>query len=183
MVLTSPARPYPASRRMAPRRDPAPGAEAVGAWQFLTVWILAVVTGRSPAASPAVVCAVAVVAVAVGFLHGMVLVKAAALAGRWTARVTAWPEPVAVAAVLLPLSAAVAAGVVWGLRSPAPVAQAGFPEVWAWAAASAVLPLAAGAALRGRGVAARTVWRRGALVSGSVTGVVVLMSFVMELPG
>ncbi|MET9963814.1 hypothetical protein ABZ128_32870 [Streptomyces sp. NPDC006326] len=167
---------------MRPRRDTAPGAEAVGAWQLLTVWALVVVTEQTPVRSLAVIGAVSVGAVAVGFLHGMLLVKPLALAGRWTARMTAWPEPVAVAAVLAPVSAAVAAGVTWGLRSPVPVEQAGFLDVWAWTAASAVLPLATGAVLRGRRVAAREVWRRGAVVAGSITGVVMLMSFVMELP-
>ncbi|MFJ6796018.1 hypothetical protein [Streptomyces sp. NPDC091268] len=159
-----------------------PGSEAVGAYQMLTAWAVLVAMRQSSERSLAWIVAGALAAVAVGFLHGMLLVKPLALAGRWAARVTAWPRAVAVAAVLAPLSAAVAAAVVWWLRSQSAVPSAGFLQVWALTAAAAVLPLVAGAALRARPVPARAVWSQGAVIAGGVVGLVTMMGFVMELP-
>ncbi|MFD9339006.1 hypothetical protein ACFWBF_32140 [Streptomyces sp. NPDC060028] len=159
-----------------------PGSEAVGAYQMLTAWAVLVVTQQPSERSLALIGIGSVAAVAVGFLHGMLLVKPLALLGRWTARVTAWPRVVGVAASLAPLSAGVAGVAVWWLRSQSVVSSVGFLEVWALTAAAAVLPLVAGSALRERAVAARAVWRQGAVIAGGVVGVVTMMSFVMELP-
>lgn len=181
MVLASPTRsarsvrPYTAGRGTSRRWDAAPGSEAVGAYQWLTAWAVLVVTQQSPGRSFAMVGAGAVAAVAVGFLHGMLLVKPLAMLGRWTVRVTAWPEAVAVAAVLAPVSAAVAAGTArW--------TELGFLHVWVWTAAAAVLPLVTGALLRGRRVPVRDVWWQGAVVAAGAVAVVSMTSFVMALP-
>ncbi|MEV6956958.1 hypothetical protein [Streptomyces sp. NPDC051183] len=167
---------------MSRRWDMAPGSEAVGAYQMLTAWAVLVVTQQSSERSLAVIGIGAAAAVAVGFLHGTLLVKPLALLGRWTARVTAWPRAVAVAAMLAPLSAGVAGGVAWWLRSQSVATSVGFLQVWALTAAAAVLPLVAGAVLHGRPVPARAVWRQGAVIAGGVVGVVTMMTFVMELP-
>ncbi|MFD8980512.1 hypothetical protein [Streptomyces sp. NPDC059564] len=184
MVLASPARPRAANRRVpgAVRRwDLAPGAEVVGAWQLLTVWALLLVTRTFPGGSPVELGLLGVAAVGSGFLHGLLLVKPLAVLGRWTARLSAWPEPVALAVLVAPLSAPPAVLVHWWLGTR-PDALPGFGEVWAWTAVSAVLPLLAGAFLRGRPVPAGALWTRGAVVSATVVGVATLAALVLGLP-
>ncbi|MFF5706468.1 hypothetical protein ACFY7H_28875 [Streptomyces sp. NPDC012794] len=191
MVLTSPARAY-APDRLAPGRrvlatvrrwDRVPGSEVVGAWQPLTVWALLLVTGVVPAGSPSELGVAAALLGVAGFLHGLLLVKALAALGRWTARVSAWPRPVAVGVLVAPVSAPAAALVRWWLGTqgvPVPV----FGVVWAGCAAGALLPLAVGAVLRERArpLPAGALWARGAVVAGTVVGVVGLASLLMELP-
>ncbi|MDH6545527.1 hypothetical protein M2167_008099 [Streptomyces sp. SPB4] len=185
MVLAGTAtRPHAANRRLAGgvrRRDLAPGAEVVGAWQLLTVWALLLVTRQSPGGSFAELGLTAVAAVAAGFLHGLLFVKPLAALGRWTARLSAWPEPVAVAVLVAALSVPPAL-LVHRWLGTRPEALPGFGHVWAWTALSAVLPLLAGAYLRTRPVAVRTLWARGAVAAGTVVGVVTLASLVVELP-
>ncbi|MEU8775617.1 hypothetical protein [Streptomyces sp. NPDC048606] len=178
----SAARPYAMIRRPgARRRDPAPGAEVVGTWQLLTVWALLLVTGGTAGGSFAALGVGALVWAAAGFLHGWLLVKPLALLGRLTARWCAWPEPVALGVLTVAVSAAPAWLVHWWLRTLAG-APPGFGRVWALATAGAVLPLAAGALLRGRGVAARVLWARGAVVACTTVGVVALAAVVRDLP-
>ncbi|MCX5198003.1 hypothetical protein OOK31_29620 [Streptomyces sp. NBC_00249] len=179
MVLMSPARAYAGERRGGVRRwDLAPGAEVVGAWQLVTVWALLLVTRGAAGGSAAVLGVAALTAAAAGYLHGLLVVKAVAALGRWTARLSAWPEPVAVAVLAVAMSAFPAALVHWWLGSQAP----GFGRVWAWTTASAVLPLLAGVLLRSRRVPARVLWGQGAVVAGTAVGVVALAGLVMELP-
>lgn len=184
MVLASPVRPRAANRPVSAgvrRWDLAPGAEVVGAWQLLTVWALLLVAGRFPAGSPVELGLLGAASVGSGFLQGLLLVKPLAVLGRWTARVSAWPEPVALAVLVAPLSAPAAVLVHWWLGTRS-AALPGFGEVWAWTAASAVLPLLAGAFLRARPVPARALWARGAVVCATVVGVAVLAALVLELP-
>ncbi|MFG2619491.1 hypothetical protein ACGFXC_17965 [Streptomyces sp. NPDC048507] len=184
MVLASPARPHAPQRRVrggVRRWDLAPGAEVVGAWQLATVWGLFLVTGRVPGGSAAELGLLGAAAVGAGFLHGLLLVKPLAVLGRWTARLSAWPEPVALLVLLAGLSVPPALFLQWwlGARSQAP---AGFGPLWAWTAACAVLPLLAGTFLRVRPVPARALWARGAVVSGTVIGLAALAALAADLP-
>ncbi|MET8752507.1 hypothetical protein ABZW32_20770 [Streptomyces sp. NPDC004667] len=185
MVLAgTTTRPRAANRRLpggVRRRDLAPGAEVVGAWQLVTVWALLLVTRQPSGGSFAELGLTAVAAVAAGFLHGLLFVKPIAVLGRWTARLSAWPEPVAVAVLVAALSVPPAL-LVHRWLGTLPEALPGFGSVWAWTALSAVLPLLAGAYLRARPVPARALWARGAVVAGTVVGVVTLASLVMDLP-
>ncbi len=122
-----------------------------------------------------------VVAVAVGFLHGVLLVKPLAVLGWVTARLTAWPEPVAVLVIVVPVSASAAAAAHWWLRNTLASPPA-FGVVWACTAACAVLPLIAGALLRARPVPAKTLWARGLTVTVAAVVVATMAGFVMELP-
>ncbi|RSS32300.1 hypothetical protein EF912_38240, partial [Streptomyces sp. WAC07061] len=161
MVLTSPARAYAPDRSAPGRRAPTtarrwdrvPGSEVVGAWQTVTVWALLLVTGVVPAGGPGELGLAAVSLAAAGFLHGLLVVKALAALGRWTARVSAWPRPVAVAVLAAPVSVPAVVVVRWWLGAQgAPVP--GFGVVWAGCVAGTVLPLVVGALLRGRPVPA-----------------------------
>lgn len=191
MALTSPARAYAPDRSALGRRvlaaarrwDRVPGSEVVGAWQPVTVWALLLVTGVLPAGSPGELGVTTVSLAGAGFLHGLLLVKPLAALGRWTARVSAWPRPVAVAVLAAPLSAPAAVVVRWWLGTQgAPVP--GFGVVWAGCVAGAVLPMVVGALLRGRTrpVPAGALWARGAVVAGTAVGVAGLASLVMALP-
>ncbi|WP_406181204.1 hypothetical protein [Streptomyces sp. NBC_01006] len=158
------------------RRDIAPGSEVVGACQLLLAWGLLVAARQaSPVASLVVFGVGSVAAVAVGFLHGLLLVKPVAVLGRLTARLTAWPEPVAVLVMTVPVSAPpalLAHGWLSGHLASAP----GFGVVWASAAASAVLPMVAGACLRVRPVPLRALWARGLAVTAVVAVAAVAMA-------
>ncbi|MFJ3883384.1 hypothetical protein ACIPW5_38795 [Streptomyces sp. NPDC090077] len=191
MVLTSPARAYAPDRSARGRRvsaavrrwDRVPGSEVVGAWQPVTVWALLLVTGVVPAGTPGESGVVAVSLAAAGFLHGLLVVKTLAALGRWTARVSAWPRPVAVAVLAAPVSAPAVVVVRWWLGAQgAPVP--GFGVAWAGCVAAAVLPMVVGVLLRGRArpVPAGALWARGAVVAGTVVGVVGLVGMVMPLP-
>ncbi|MDK9500226.1 hypothetical protein QEZ40_005855 [Streptomyces katrae] len=197
MVLTSPARAYAPDRSALVRRalaavrrwDRVPGSEVVGAWQPVTVWALLLVTGVVPAGGPGELGLAAVSLAAAGFLHGLLVVKPLAALGRWTARVSAWPRPVAVAVLAAPVSVPAAVVVRWWLGVPGapgavPVPVPGFGVVWAGCVAGAVLPLVVGALLRGRArpVPVGALWARGAVVAGTAVGVVGLASLVMDLP-
>ncbi|NXY97586.1 hypothetical protein HYE82_25070 [Streptomyces sp. BR123] len=155
----------------------------MGACQLLAAWALLVVaTQQAAAVRSAVMLGVgSVAAVAVGFLHGVLLVKPLAVLGRLTARMTAWPEPVAVAVLMVPVSALPALPVRWWLHGHVPSAPA-FGVVWACTAASAVLPTVAGAWLRGHPLPATTLWRRGLTVTAATVGVATMAGFVLELP-
>ncbi|WP_030303398.1 hypothetical protein [Streptomyces katrae] len=192
MVSASPAHPARPARAYVPglrslRRprqwDIAPGAEVVGACQLLLAWGLLVATQEASPVGFLVMFGVgSVAAVAVGFLHGLLLVKPLALLGRLTARLTAWPEPVAVLVLVLlvPVSAPPALlGHGW-LRdhvAPAP----GFGAVWACTVASAALPMIAGACLRVRPVPLRALWGRGLTVTAVAVAVVTMAGFVTDL--
>ncbi|MEV7729466.1 hypothetical protein ACIRP0_36645 [Streptomyces sp. NPDC101733] len=159
-----------AGRWRRPGRDLAPGSEVVGAWQLLTVWALLTALRVGPIGSLVAVGAGAVACVAVGFLHGLLLVKPLAVLGRWTARWSAWPEPVAVGVPLAVVSVVPAVLLRWWLGERA-AAVPGFGLVWAACVASAVLPLLAGAYLRARPVPARVLWVRGAVATGAALAV------------
>ncbi|MFD9575488.1 hypothetical protein ACFWBI_37420 [Streptomyces sp. NPDC059982] len=163
------------------RWDLAPGAEVVGAWQLVTVWGLFLVTGRVPGGSAAELGLLGAAAVGAGFLHGLLLVKPLAVLGRWTARLSAWPEPVALTVLLAGLSVAPALLVQWWLGTRWEVLP-GFGPLWAWTAGCAVLPLLAGVLLRMRPVPARELWARGAVVSGTVIGLGALAGLAADLP-
>ncbi|MEU3725992.1 hypothetical protein [Streptomyces sp. NPDC031705] len=191
MVLASPARAYGPDRSALGRRVPAtarrwdrvPGSEVVGTWQPVTVWALLLVTGAVPAGGPGELGVAAVSLAAAGFLHGLLLVKPLAALGRWTARVSAWPRPVAVAVLAVPASAPAAVVVRWWLGTQG-AGVPGFGVVWAGCVAGTVLPMAVGALLRDRArpVPAGVLWARGAVVAGTAVGVVGLASLVMDLP-
>ncbi|MEW2418868.1 hypothetical protein AB0953_35090 [Streptomyces sp. NPDC046866] len=156
----------------------------MGACQLLAAWTLVVATQQAaPGRSLTMFGVGSVVAVAVGFLHGALLVKPLALLGRLTARLTAWPQSVAVLVLMVPLSAPPAAAVRWWLRQTV-AATPSFGAVWAGTAACAVLPLAAGAALRARAVPvpAKTLWARALTVTAAAVAVTTMAGFVMELP-
>ncbi|WP_158708586.1 hypothetical protein [Streptomyces sp. NRRL S-244] len=165
------------------RWDIAPGSEVVGACQLLLAWGLLVAARQTPPVASLVVFGVgSVAAVAVGFLHGLLLVKPVAVLGRLTARLTAWPEPIAVLVLTVPVSAPPALlAHEWlsGHLASAP----GFEVVWAGAAASAVLPMAAGALLRARPVPLRALWTRGLAVTAAVAVAVVAMADFVLTPG
>ncbi|MCX5379565.1 hypothetical protein [Streptomyces sp. NBC_00091] len=197
MVLASPARAYAPYRLVLSRRvlgrvrqwDRAPGAEVVGAWQLLTVWALLLVTGAVPAGAPVELGVSAVALAAAGYLHGLLLVKPLAALGRWTARLSAWPGPVAVGVLVAAGSVPAAVVVRWWLEAGVPggVPGAGVPglgPVWAGCAASVVLPLVVGAVLRARAVRVPVgaLWVRCAGVAGAAVGVVALAAVVVELP-
>ncbi|MFF3017942.1 hypothetical protein [Streptomyces sp. NPDC057939] len=170
-----------------PGWDAAAGAEAVGAWQGLTVWALLLVLGDPAGFTAGSLLEPAVEAAAAGgagFLHGLLLVRPVAALGRWGAGRGGGPEPVVVGVLLAPASAAVAVPVCWGLGSwagGAAGAGPGFGAVWAWTAAAAVLPLLVGAFLRSWPVATGAVWRGGAVAAGTVVGVVTLAGALTEL--
>ncbi|MFF3652902.1 hypothetical protein ACFYXV_30225 [Streptomyces sp. NPDC002181] len=155
----------------------------MGACQLLLVWGLLVAARQaSPAASLVVFGVGSVAAVAVGFLHGLLLVKPVAVLGRLTARLTAWPEPVAalvLTASVSALPALLAHGWLSAHVAPAP----GFGVVWAVAAASAVLPMAAGACLRARPVPLRALWARGLPVTALLAVAVVATADFVLAPG
>ncbi|MFD7625606.1 hypothetical protein ACFV7Q_06085 [Streptomyces sp. NPDC059851] len=155
----------------------------MGACQLLAGWALLVVATQQPAPGRGLlVLAVGpVAAVAAGFLHGVLLVKPLALMGRLTARLTAWPEPVAVAVLMVPVSAPPAVLVRWWLHGHVASAPA-FGVVWACTAAIAVLPTVAGAWLRGHPLPATTLWRRGLTVTAAAVAVAAIAGFVRELP-
>ncbi|UQX00166.1 hypothetical protein [Streptomyces sp. RerS4] len=183
MVLLSAARPYTVIRRPgARRRDLAPGAEVVGAWQALTVWALLLVTRDAADGSSVALAVGAPLWAAAGFLHGLLLVKPLAWLGRLTARLCAWPEPVALTVLAVAVSAAPAALVHWWLAGQVAPPAPGFGQLWALTTAGAVLPLVAGALLRGRRVPARVLWARGAVVACTTVGVVALTGLVRDLP-
>ncbi|MCX5148934.1 MULTISPECIES: hypothetical protein [unclassified Streptomyces] len=190
MVLASPADPTRPARVHAPvlralrrprRWDIAPGAEVVGACQLLLAWGLLVATQEASPAGFLVMLGVgSVAAVALGFLHGLLLVKPLALLGRLTARLTAWPEPVAVLVLLVPVSAPPALMAHGWLRDHVASAP-GFGAVWACTVASAVLPMVAGACLRARPVPLKALWGRGLTVTAAAVAVLTMAGFVMDL--
>ncbi|THA29241.1 hypothetical protein [Streptomyces sp. A1547] len=190
MVLASPAHPTGPARASVPglrslRRprqwDIAPGAEVVGACQLLLAWGLLVATQEASPGGFLVMFGVGpVAAVAVGFLHGLLLVKPLALLGRLTARLTAWPEPVAVLVLLVPVSAPPALLAHGWLRDHVASAP-GFGALWACTVASAVLPVVAGACLRVRPVPLRALWGRGLTVTAMAVAVVTMAGFVRDL--
>ncbi|MFE6844162.1 hypothetical protein [Streptomyces sp. NPDC057686] len=190
MVLASPADPVRPARVYAPglralrrprRWDIAPGAEVVGACQLLLAWGLLVATQRASPVGFLVMFGVGpVAAVAVGFLHGLLLVKPLALLGRLTARLTAWPEPVAVLVLLVPVSAPPALLVHEWLRDHVASAP-GSGVLWACTVASAVFPLVAGAWFRARPVPLRALWGRGLMVTAAAVAVVTMAGFVRDL--
>ncbi|WP_328622029.1 hypothetical protein [Streptomyces sp. NBC_00354] len=190
MVLASPADPTRSARAYAPelpalrrprRWDIAPGAEVVGACQLLLAWGLVVATQEaSPVGSLVMLGVGSVAAVAVGFLHGLLLVKPLALLGRLTARLTAWPEPVAVLVLLVPVSGPPALLAHGWLRDHVASAP-GSGAVWACTVASAVLPMVAGACFRARPVPLKALWGRGLTVTAAAVSVVTMAGFVMDL--
>ncbi|MEV0416307.1 hypothetical protein AB0I68_37565 [Streptomyces sp. NPDC050448] len=190
MVLAGPANPARPARAYVPRLralrrprrwDVAPGAEVVGACQLLLAWGLLVATQEASPVGFLVMFGIgSVAAVAAGFLHGLLLVKPLAVLGRLTARLTAWPEPVAVLALLVPVSAPPALLAHGWLRDHVASAP-GFGAVWACTAASAVLPMIAGACLRVRPVPLRALWGRGLTVTAAAVAVVTMAGFVMDL--
>lgn len=190
MVLASPADPARPSRAYLPRPgvlrrpsrwDIAPGAEVVGACQLLLAWGLLVATqSASPTGSLVVFGVGSAAAAVVGFLHGLLLVKPLAVLGRLTARLTAWPEPVAVLVLMVPVSAPPALLAHGWLRDHVASAP-GFGAVWAVTAASAVLPMIAGACFRARPVPLRSLWGRGLVLTAAAVAVVTMTGFVREL--
>ncbi|MFE2146150.1 hypothetical protein ACFXA3_31225 [Streptomyces sp. NPDC059456] len=166
-----------------PRRwDVVPGAEVVGACQWLMAWGLLVAAQQASWAGSLVLFGVgSVAAVAVGFLHGLLLVKPLAALGRLTARLTAWPEPVAALVLTAAVSAPAALPAhAWlsGLVASAP----GPGAVWAGTAASALLPMAAGAYLRARPVPLRALWTRGLAVTAAVALALVTTAELVHPP-
>ncbi|MFJ3205204.1 hypothetical protein [Streptomyces sp. NPDC086989] len=166
-----------------PRRwDVAPGAEAVGACQWLMAWGLLVAAHPAPGAGALVVFGVgSVAAVAVGFLHGLLLVKPLAVLGRLTARLTAWPEPVAALVLTVPVSAPPAL-LAHAWLSGHVAAAPGPGVVWAGTAASALLPMAAGGYLRARPVPLRALWTRGLAVTAAVAVALVTTAELVLTP-
>ncbi|MFF4848488.1 hypothetical protein [Streptomyces sp. NPDC001194] len=155
----------------------------MGACQLLLAWGLLVASRRElPAGSLVVFGIGSVAAVAVGFLHGWLLVKPAAVLGRLTARLTAWPQPVAVLVLLVPVSAPPAL-LVRGWLSDHVAAAPGFGLLWSAAVASALLPMAAGACLRVRPVPLKALWGRGLAVTAVALAVVALTGLVRGLGG
>ncbi|MFD0272096.1 hypothetical protein ACFVGY_36855 [Streptomyces sp. NPDC127106] len=155
----------------------------MGACQLLGAWALLVMATQqaAPVRSVVMVGVGSVAAVTLGFLHGVLLVKPLAVLGRLTARLTAWPEPVAVAVLMVPVSAPPALLVRWWLHGHLASAPT-FGVVWACTAASAVLPTVAGAWLRGHPLPAATLWRRGLTTTAAAVVVTTMAGFVLELP-
>ncbi|MET9884015.1 hypothetical protein ABZZ20_12870 [Streptomyces sp. NPDC006430] len=172
---TGPERAYPLRSRMSRGRrgrDCAPGAEVVGACQSAVAWALLLATQQaSPVRYLVLIGAGSVAAVAVGFLQGLLLVKPMAVLGHVTARLTAWPEPIAVLVLVAPASALPALPAHWWLRDHL-VSAPGFGTLWACTAASAVLPVIAGACFRVRPVPLKALWGRGLAVTAAAVAVV-----------